>query len=159
MRAGVLDFRIVKPAAPREFLCHMRLNCTETALVTSSESPRDTMRIPLLKAAFLVGLAVTSIPHAWGDTMRCGKRLIVNGESIDAVRAFCGRPAAVQRGFEVNATTVRVGGHALNRSHTTGSATPVETWTYNRGPHKLMVKIRFVNGTVASITTLQEYGY
>jgi hypothetical protein len=35
----------------------------------------------------------------------------------------------------------------------------VETWTYNRGPKKLLVTIRFVDGSVVAVKTLSEYGY
>ena len=97
--------------------------------------------------------------RAWADSMRCGHRLVVDGQSMAAVRAFCGRPADVQRSVMVRATTTRVGDRAVSQSHTVGSEVPVETWTYNRGPNKLMMSIRFVNGKVVAIRTLQEYGY
>ena len=35
---------------------------------------------------------------------------------------------------------------------------PVETWTYNLGPHKLMRRLRFEDGIVVDIDTL-GYGY
>ncbi len=35
---------------------------------------------------------------------------------------------------------------------------PVEIWTYNFGPYKLMREIRFVDGRVEDIETL-GYGY
>lgn len=35
---------------------------------------------------------------------------------------------------------------------------PVEIWTYNLGPYKLMRKIRFVDGQIEEIETL-GYGY
>jgi len=35
---------------------------------------------------------------------------------------------------------------------------PVEYWTYNFGPNKLMRRIRFVDGLVEEIETL-DYGY
>lgn len=88
--------------------------------------------------------------------MRCGSRLIEVGESAAAVRAFCGDPAAVQHSFMVNGATVRVGGGARS---SVGTETPVETWTYNRGPNRLMVRIRIVDGKVVAIKTLNEYGY
>lgn len=35
---------------------------------------------------------------------------------------------------------------------------PVEVWTYNFGPYKLMRRVRFVDGLVEEIETL-GYGY
>ena len=96
---------------------------------------------------------------AWADTMRCGNRLIMRGESMAAVSAYCGRPALVQRAFKVSTTTVRVGGRQVSQSHSVGAEIPVDTWTYNRGPGKLMMSIRFVDGKVAAVRTLHEYGY
>lgn len=86
--------------------------------------------------------------------MRCGNKLIMRGDSMAAVRAYCGRPTVVQSGFQASANTVRVG----NQSHTVGAEVPVDTWTYNRGPNMLMMRIRFVDGTVVAIKTLSEYG-
>jgi hypothetical protein len=80
------------------------------------------------------------------------------GDSMAAVRAYCGRPAVVQHSVKVSATTERVGGREVSQSHTVGAAVPVETWTYNRGPKKLLVTIRFVDGSVGAVKTLSEYG-
>ena len=91
--------------------------------------------------------------------MRCGNKLIMHGKSMAAVSAYCGRPTLVQRGFKVSDTTIRVGGRQVSRSHSVGTEIPVDTWTYNRGPGKLMMSIRFVDGKVVAIRTLQEYGY
>jgi hypothetical protein len=91
--------------------------------------------------------------------MRCGNKLIMGGDSMAAVRAYCGRPAAIQHGVKVSATPNRVGDRDVSQSHTVGAAIPVETWTYNRGPNKLLVTIRFVDGSVVAVKTLAEYGY
>jgi hypothetical protein len=88
--------------------------------------------------------------------MRCGNGLIQGGESMAAVQALCGSPANVQRSALVKGTTVQSGDGTRN---TVGSEVPVETWTYNRGPNQLMVRIRFVNGTVVAIETLHQYGH
>ena len=113
--------------------------------------------IPLACTAFGLLCAAGSLARA--DTLRCGNRLIDTGESMAAVQALCGRPALVQRGAKFHASTVGPGAGNPGTSETTGAAVPVETWTYNRGPHKLMVSVRFVNGTVVAIKTLQEWGY
>ncbi len=117
------------------------------------------MRYRIAKISLLVGLSLIAAAHAWGETMRCGKKLIMVGDSMAAVRAYCGRPAARQHSVKVNSTTQRVGGREVSQSHTVGAAVPVETWTYNRGPRKLLMTVRFVDGSVVSVTTLSEYGY
>jgi Protein of unknown function (DUF2845) len=91
--------------------------------------------------------------------MRCGDRLITDGESMATVTAFCGPPTVVQHSVKVSETTTREGDATNSQSHTVGAAVPVETWTYNRGPNTLMVNIRFVDGKVVAITTLHEYGH
>lgn len=72
------------------------------------------------------------------------------------VRALCGKPANVQHAVVVNAATVRVG---VGTRSTVGAEMSVETWTYDRGPDQLMVRIRFVNGKVSEVHTLHEYGH
>lgn len=91
------------------------------------------------KACLSAALGLIVAQHAWGDAMRCGNKLIEKGESIVTVKMLCGAPALVERSFTVNRA-------------------PVETWTYNRGPDQLLVRIRFVDGTVVAVETLHEYG-
>lgn len=88
--------------------------------------------------------------------MRCGNGLIEVGDSMATVQALCGAPTVAQHGVKVNATTV--GGDHGSQPHTVAAEVPVDTWTYNRGPNKLLVNIRFVNGQVVAITTLDQYG-
>ncbi len=59
----------------------------------------------------------------------------------------------------VSSSAVRVGERGLGQSSTVAAEVPVEIWTYNRGPNKLMVSIRFVNGTVVAVETLHEWGH
>lgn len=117
------------------------------------------MRARLSYAFFVAALGVAGAPNAWGGAMRCGNKLVVVGDSMAAVRAYCGRPAQAQRSVAVSATTTRVGGRGVSRSRTAGAAVPVETWTYNRGPRKLLMSVRFVDGRVVAVKTLHTYGY
>lgn len=75
--------------------------------------------------------------------MRCGDKLVQNGDSIVTVKALCGAPASVENGVAEIGENEEV---------------PAETWTYNRGPNQFLVSIRFVDGKVVAITTLHEYG-
>ncbi|HUA23510.1 MAG TPA: DUF2845 domain-containing protein [Steroidobacteraceae bacterium] len=96
------------------------------------------------RAGLAAALCLIAAQHAWGDTMRCGNKLVSVGDSMAAVQALCGAPAAVQHGAKATASG--------------STEVPVETWTYNRGPNQLLVNIRFVNGQVVAITTLHQYG-
>lgn len=116
------------------------------------------MRYRLLNACLLATLCLVATHHARADTMRCGDRVIADGDSMATVSAFCGPPTLVQHSVKVSETTVQTGDAASSQSHTVGAAIPVETWTYNRGPNMLMVTIRFVDGQVVAVTTLHEYG-
>ena len=109
-----------------------------------------------LKAWVSSILCLLAAQHVWGDTMRCGDRLIQVGESMAGVKATCGSPTDVQHSTVVSATTTGI--DAGTRS-TTGTEIPVETWTYNRGPDQFIVSIRFVDGKVVAIDTLHEYGH
>jgi hypothetical protein len=101
--------------------------------------------------------------------LRCGNRVISNGDPMIKVKKYCGDPDAVQQ-----RTIVRAG---LSRSRTwvdDPDAPPrddellirdrsyievlVEHWTYNFGPNKLMRLIRFENGVVRDIEQL-GYGF
>ena len=116
----------------------------------------ERMQYRKLQAWLPAALCLFAAHLAWADTMRCGNKLVVVGDSMATVQALCGAPATVQHGVKVSETTV--GGAKSDQSQTTGAAVPVETWTYNRGPNQLLVNIRFVNGQVVAIETLHQYG-
>ena len=113
------------------------------------------MRIP-----FLIGLTVlaaTLAAPAHADGMRCGGRLIRDGDPRAQVRSFCGEPADVQTrtilrrpSYDYRGRIVYFGDNLVE--------IPVETWTYNFGPNKLMRRVRFVDGIVDEVETL-GYGY
>lgn len=109
--------------------------------------------IPILLT--LVSLAGTT--PALADAMRCGSRLVSEGETRDAVVAKCGEPADVQTRtilrrpyYDFHGRIVYYGDGLVE--------VPVEIWTYNFGPYKLMRRVRFVDGLVDDIETL-EHGY
>jgi hypothetical protein len=113
-----------------------------------------TARLALLAATLAATLAAGP---AAADSMRCGTRLIVEGSTLDEVRARCGEPSAVQRREVWRRPTLWLNGR---RYHVGDGevAVPVEFWTYNFGPSKLMRRIRFEDGLVTAIETL-EHGY
>ena len=115
------------------------------------------MRNPLLIVSALLGLSAMTVAHA--DSMRCGSQLVSSGDSRSEVRAKCGEPSDVETrtvlrraGFEFE------GRRGLNYNQDTLVEIPIEVWTYNLGPYKLMRQIQFVNGRIDEIVTL-GYGY
>jgi Protein of unknown function (DUF2845). len=104
-------------------------------------------------AALLLALAVP----ASADGLRCGSRLVTQGDPRAKVRQFCGEPTDVQTRYIQRRPSFNVGG----RYYSYGDGyveIPVEIWTYNFGPYKLMRQIRFVDGVVDEIESL-GYGY
>jgi hypothetical protein len=104
-------------------------------------------------AALLLALAVP----ASADGLRCGSKLVTTGDPRAKVRQLCGEPTDVQTRSILRRPVFNFGGRTL----TYGDGyveVPIEIWTYNFGPYKLMREIRFVDGRVEEIQTL-GYGY
>lgn len=100
--------------------------------------------------------------------LRCGNRLVSEGDPAAKVLRFCGEPASVQQRsilragipFPRTAATEAAAAGDDELLVTTRSyvAVLLEEWTYNFGPNKLMRVVRFENGLVRDITPL-GYGY
>ena len=105
----------------------------------------------------ILGIAALSIlagaATASADSMRCGSKLLTDGDTLDKVEALCGPPAAVER-----REILRPFGY--NRGITVHSSyeVSVELWTYNFGPNKLMYRLRFEDGLLVDVDTL-SHGY
>ncbi len=113
------------------------------------------MRNVLPRAAPLLALALLwAMPaHAF----RCGNHLIVEGDSRDKVIARCGAPSDIERSAVLRRPVI----WHYGRPYHVGSdamEVPVEVWTYNLGPNKLMRRVKFEGGLVTAIDTL-GYGY
>ena len=109
-------------------------------------------KIPALIACFpLTALA---------DSLQCGESVITNGTTRAELVARCGPPAQIEHQsiYSESATAVpplRVLPPIGLRSAT---EIPVEVWTYNFGPNRLMERIRFENGVVVRMESL-GYGF
>lgn len=104
----------------------------------------------------LVGCLLAAA-QAHADAMRCGNKLVSTGATRTQVRELCGEPTDI-----VTKSILRRPYYNLNgRIVYMGDAlveVPVELWTYNFGPYKLMRRVRFIDGFVDEIETL-GYGY
>jgi hypothetical protein len=112
-------------------------------------------------AAALVLFAAA--PGAWAgdDSMRCGSRLVRQGDAKDKVRALCGEPTDVSlRGYLRRAPRYDYGfGYHGYEYYGPGFIDlPVEIWTYNFGSSKLLRKLRFVGDELEEIETA-GHGY
>src|SRR5688572_24484668 len=110
-----------------------------------------------MRGLLLFLMLLTAPFAAQADAMRCGNRLVSEGDTRSQVRGLCGEPSDIQTRsilrrphYSVNGRLVYYGDGLIE--------IPVETWTYNFGPYKLMRRVRFVDGQVEEIETL-GYGY
>ena len=119
-----------------------------------------------MKSAFIKmsALMVCFPLAALSQSLQCGEKWITNGTSQAEVVARCGQPTQIEREKLYGET-----GTALAPTATpfgvlppigtrTSSETAVEVWTYNFGPSRLMQRIRFENGIVVKIESL-DYGF
>jgi hypothetical protein len=90
---------------------------------------------------------------AAADSMRCGTKLMTDGDPLDKVQAYCGPPASIERREILRP----YGYHGGLTVHSTYEVS-VELWTYNFGPHKLMYRLRFEDGLLVDVDTL-SHGY
>jgi hypothetical protein len=112
------------------------------------------MRIPAIIIALLTAFAATS---AHADAMRCGSRLVSDGATRTTVRQLCGEPSDITTRSILRRPHYFVHGRAIYYDGALVEV-PVEIWTYNFGPYKLMRRVRFVDGLVDDIETL-GYGH
>jgi hypothetical protein len=101
----------------------------------------------LLLAAFAVA------GPAAADSMRCGTKLLTDGDPFDKVEALCGSPTSIER-----REILRPYGYHRGVTVHSSYEVSVEIWTYNFGPHKLMYRLRFEDGLIVDIDTL-SHGY
>jgi Protein of unknown function (DUF2845) len=89
---------------------------------------------------------------ALADSMRCGSRIVKDGDTIDKVIEVCGEPASRERSWIQRAPQYELGGRYYSFPGT--EDVPVDLWTYDFGPNKLMRRVRFVDGLLVSIVEL-----
>lgn len=99
----------------------------------------------------LTGLAVAMPAHA----LRCGTRLISEGDHVSKLLRYCGEPQTVDTRSIRRGAIGNVGGVIFPGFY---EDVLVEEWTYNFGPRKLMRLVRIENGIVAEIDHL-GYGF
>ncbi len=123
---------------------------------------------PLLLLFTVCGLAASMSAQA----LRCGTKVITEGDIQIKVLHYCGEPEYTNESVVYQLIRVpwwydteRRGHRAATDWSTHKGPTRqievevlIEEWIYNFGPHKFMRRIRFKNGYVVRVDTL-EYGY
>jgi hypothetical protein len=107
--------------------------------------------------AFILVLGLLAATPSFA-TMRCGSKIVTEGNTRSEVAAKCGEPDEVVTQRSVFRRPVI---WTNGRPYFVGEdyiEVPVESWVYNLGPNKLMRRIRFEGGIVTEIETL-GYGY
>jgi Protein of unknown function (DUF2845) len=92
------------------------------------------------------------------DTMRCGSRLVSEGDGKDKVMALCGEPTRVSFEGVIGGWRYTDGPYDYSYIGPGYTEVPVELWTYNLGRNKLLRKLRFVGDELVEIWT-DGYGY
>ncbi len=107
-----------------------------------------------------IAALVATLLHAGAagaDSMRCGTRLVSDGDSTSKVEALCGAPTDIQR-KEILQRPVRwYRGRPYYTSYEP-IPIPIEYWTYHLGPNKLMRRLKFEDGLLVDVETL-GHGY
>lgn len=108
--------------------------------------------------AVLLALSLLASAPSYADDFRCGSRIVSDGDARAEVLAKCGEPVDV---VTLKSVFRRPVIWSYGRPYYIGQdylEIPVESWTYNLGPNKLMRRVRFEGGIVTEIETL-GYGY
>jgi hypothetical protein len=100
-------------------------------------------------AAFLLAPSTAS-----ADSMRCGSKVVSEGDSIDEVLAYCGEPVERHRTWIQRQPRFEYGGREI--PFPGQEDVPVDVWTFDFGASKLMRRVRFVDGKVDRIDTLEH---
>src|SRR6185503_9588654 len=109
------------------------------------------------RAALLLGLCLLAASPSFA-AIRCGTKLVSEGDTRSEVAAKCGEPTEVvmqKSVFRRPVIWTRNGPYYVGEDFI---EVPVEAWIYNLGPNKLMRRLRFEDGVLTEIESL-GYGY
>lgn len=116
------------------------------------------MKMRLCKM-LVVTACLGSLPvmPAAADALRCGSALVSDGDTRAKVLELCGDPTDIENRSILRRPQYLRHGRIVYFGDERVEV-PVEVWTYNFGPNKLMRRIKLVDGLVDEIETL-GYGY
>jgi hypothetical protein len=92
------------------------------------------------------------------DSMRCGTRLVSQGDPKVKVRALCGDPTDISLESISRGSGYWRDPYDYSYFGPVWLEVPVEIWTYNFGSSRLLRQLRFVGDELVEIRT-NGYGY
>lgn len=131
------------------------------------------MKTIRLAFILLMILTISAIDEARATSLRCGVRLITEGDFKARVLAECGEPDHVEvweeeriYGFRHHPSyygfyedyEYRSRDYDYGRPYRVKKLVIIEEWTYNHGPGRFMDHLRLENGIVRRIIS-GDYGY
>ncbi|HTE42267.1 MAG TPA: DUF2845 domain-containing protein [Steroidobacteraceae bacterium] len=114
------------------------------------ERRNPTLLVAMSTFLLVLGGLVTA-PVFASDLLRCGSKVISEGDFRNKLGALCGTPNDIMLGPILQRPSY------MHQGRVTSSGDQFvqgEAWTYHFGPQRLMHRLRFVNGTLESIETL-----
>ena len=109
---------------------------------------------PCLALAAVCAAALLVSASVRAEALRCGSKLITDGDTQEKVLQYCGEPVEKKRTWITRQPRFEYGGQEI--PFPGSEDVPVDLWTYDFGSSKLMRRIRFVAGKVDSIETLEH---
>jgi hypothetical protein len=119
-------------------------------------------RVVFLAASLYLALSgVAHAPQANAQTgMRCGTKLVGEGDSTYRVRQLCGDPASAVRRVEFHTERVPVAPHPSGKGYVYSERTVevvIDEWLYDFGPHQFVRRLRFEQDRLVNTAT-EKYG-
>jgi hypothetical protein len=106
-----------------------------------------------------LGLALLATQGALAeDSLRCGSRLASTGDTKYKVIQVCGQPHAVSVVGSMFESRLWYTGNRYYYLDPPYQYVPIEVWTYNFGPNKLLRLLRFEGDELMEIRS-DGYGY
>ena len=103
----------------------------------------------------LIAVCLSLLPAVVvADSFRCGSKIISEGDTIEKVLQYCGDPTERERTWMRRQPRFEYGGQEIPFEGT--EDVPVDLWTYDFGPNRLIRRIRFIAGKVDSVDTLEH---
>ena len=90
--------------------------------------------------------------------MRCGTRIVSQGDLKGKVRALCGEPTDVALESLISGPAYSHNSYDYSFFGPVYREVPVEIWTYNFGSSRLLRHLRFIGDELVDIRT-SGYGY
>lgn len=114
-------------------------------------------------AVLMLALMGLPAPHAAADTVRCGRKLAVEGDSLYDVRSRCGEPDNQIHRVELRTVREWVQGSCDGKDQTQCGRmvehtveVVIDEWTYDFGPTQFIQHLLFEQGRLVHVVPGQR---